>query len=122
MAFGDDWATFDSIYNATPESGGDAWYSGVLDTVGGFADDVIGSADSWLTQLMSFELQKEQLSYQNQLENQTAVLSAVESDQQTGNVPYSPNYRNIETPSGVPISNNMLLIAAGVLAVYLITK
>jgi len=124
MAFGDDWATYDTIYSGAPESSGDAWYDGVLNTVGGFATDVFDGADSWLGQLMEFEFQKEQLSYQKQLENQAAVLNTVESDQQTGNVPYSPNYRGIDQPAGTATGadNKMLLIAAGLVAVYLLTK
>jgi len=122
MSFGNDWATFDDLY--ATDSGGGSWYDGALESVSDFGGSVYDGASSWLGQLMNFELQKEQLSYQNQLANQQAVLGAVEADQQTGQTPYSPNYREVAVSGGaLGMDNKSLLILAGALvAAYLIVK
>jgi len=122
MAFGDDWATFDNVYGGAASTGDEAWYDGALDAVTGFAGDLVDGADNWLGQLMTFELKKEQLGYQNQLANQTAVLTTVESDQQTGSVPASPNYRQIEGAGSAGGNNRLLMLAALGLVVYLAVK
>ena len=131
MAFGEDWATFDNVYGGEAVAAVDdnkSWYDSaldsVVDTVSDFGGTVYDGASNWLGQLMNFELQKEQLSYQNQLANQQAVLGAVEADQQTGEVPASPNYREINTSFlGQDSANKkILLLAAAGLAAYLYLK
>lgn len=127
MAFGDNWATFDNVYGGEAVAAVDdnkSWYDGALDAVSDFGGAVYDGASNWLGQLMDFELKKEQLSYQNQLANQQAILGTVEADQQTGEVPASPNYRQINTSFlGQDSANKkLLLLAAGLAAVYLIYK
>ena len=125
MNFGDDWATFDNVYGGEAVAAVDdnkSWYDGALDSVSDFGGSVYDGASSWLGQLMNFELKKEQLSYENQLANQQAVLGTVESEQQTGNVPLSPNYREIDTGFLSGGNNNLLLVAGVGLAAYLLLK
>ncbi|MGB1428796.1 MAG: hypothetical protein ACPG62_10885 [Cycloclasticus sp.] len=127
MAFGENWATFDNVYGGEAVAAVDdnkSWYDGALDAVSDFGGAVYDGASNWLNQLMDFELKKEQLSYQNQLANQQAILSTVEEDQQTGQVPLSPNYRKINTGFlGQDSANKkILLLAAAGLAAYLYLK
>lgn len=126
MAIGDNWATFDDMYGGgagSVDNSNSSWYDGALDAVGGVVGDVVGGAENWLGQLMNFELQKEQLGYQNQLANQQAILGTVESDQQTGAVPSSPNYRQIDTGSAFGgIDNRVLIVGAVALAAYFLIK
>ncbi len=123
MAIGDDWMVFEDVYGGGVAEAVDnsSWYDGALESVTDLGGAIYDGASNWLGQLMNFELQKEQLSFQNQLANQQAVLGAVESDQQTGNVPASPNYRQIS--SGFVSDNKNLLLVLGVgLAAYLLLK
>jgi hypothetical protein len=120
VSFGDNWATFDEIYGGEPSS--DSWYDGALASVSDFASGVIGTADSWLDNLMQFELAKDQLGYQNQLQQQANLLGTVESDQQTGNVPSSPNYQQVPVTTGGVSNNKLLLIGAALVAAYLLVK
>jgi hypothetical protein len=127
MAFGENWATFENLYGGEAVAAVDdnkSWYDGALDAVSDFGGAVYDGASNWLRQLMDFELKKEQLSYQNQLANQQAILGTVEADQQTGQVPLSPNYREINTGFlGQDSANKkLLLLAAAGLAAYLYLK
>jgi len=121
MAFGDEWATFDDFTTSEPISNNDG---GFLDTVYDWGadavDSVVGASGTWLDNLLAFEFEKEKLSYKTQLEQQAVILQTVETEQQTGNVPLSPNYRQISTASdGI---DNRLLMLGGALVLLLLIK
>lgn len=125
MSFGDEWATFDSIYGGAPEPSSSTWYDGALDAVGSVYDKAVSAGGSWLDNLLEFELKKDLLGYQSQLQQQASLLGTVESEQQTGNVPSSPNYRQVPVNGTAAAQNGnakLLLVAAAAVAAYYLVK